>query len=333
MDISNILKVAIACGASDVHFMPDSRPALRVDGKIQPISDADIITDDTCAVLCASLCSIAQQKRLNEIGDCDFSYVFYCEDGHAYRFRGNAFRVSDKLAFALRLIKAENPSLDALCMPPVLKRLTEKQHGLIAITGPTGSGKSTTLSAMLRLINETYPYHIVTIEDPIEYVHPAKQAIVHQREVGTDVSSFYAGLTAALRQDPDVIFVGEMRDRETVETALHAAETGHLVLTTLHASSVIEAVDRILQYFRGDEQRQVRAQLANCFEAVIAQKLFLRKNSKGRVAALEILTRNPATTNLIRTGQAYQLQDCMRTTDGMQTMEDAIKELKLKNVI
>lgn len=333
MDISIILKLAISSGASDVHFMQDARPVLRVDGKIQPIPNAEVLTDDACAELCASLCVFAHQKRLKEVGDCDFSYVFACDDGHAYRFRGNAFRVSGKLAFALRLIKGKIPTMDALCMPPTLKRLTEKQHGLIAVTGPTGSGKSTTLSAMLRLINETYPYHIITIEDPIEYIHSPKQAIIHQREVGPDVSSFYAGLTAALRQDPDVIFVGEMRDRETVETALHAAETGHLVLTTLHASSVIEAVDRILQYFRGDEQRQVQAQLANCFEAIIAQKLFSRKNAKGRVAALEILTRNPAATNLIRTGQAYQLQDCMRTTDGMQTMEDAIKDLRMKNMI
>lgn len=332
MDIRMILQTAIASGASDIHLQSGTKPVLRKDGKIQRIENAAILTEADLAEFQTELCMPGQSERLATVGDCDFSYVFSYGDCEA-RFRVNAFREFSGIAFAMRFIRSKIPTLNDLYMPSILKRLTEKQHGLIIVTGPTGSGKTTTLSAMLDLINETYAAHILTIEDPIEYLHHPKKAIIHQREIGRNVASFYAGLSAALREDPDVIFIGEMRDRETVETALNAAETGHLVLTTLHTANVVEAVDRILQYFSGNQQPQIRMQLANCFEAIIAQRLFRRKNGNGRVAALEILTRNAAAINLIRTGKAHQLQDYMRAANGMQTMGDAIDDLKMKNVI
>lgn len=332
MEIQNFLERGIEENASDILLAPLLKPMFRIDGKMVPLDPAMPLSTANCLDMKNSLLDTARkQEQFNQKGDCDFSYSF-TKNGTKYRFRVNTFQTANGVSFAMRYIKSEIPTLDSLYLPPVLKLLMEKQHGLILITGPTGSGKTTTLAAMLNQINQVYPYHIITIEDPIEFVHTSHKSVINQREVGQDVNSFSNGLKAALRQDPNVILVGEMRDKETIQTALNAAETGHLVLSSLHTSTVIEAVDRILQYFEGDQQKQIQSQLANCFEGIIAQKLLLRKDGKGRVAALEILLHNAATANLIRSGEGYQLKNYMNL-EGMQTMEDSVKELKMKNWI
>lgn len=235
--------------------------------------------------------------------------------------------------FAIRILPQKILSLQELNHPPVLQNLCRKGHGLIVVSGPTGSGKTTTIAAMLAQINENRQAHILTLEDPIEYVHQPIQSIISQREVLKHTPSFYQGLRSALREDPDVIFIGEMRDKETIETALMAAETGHLVLTTLHTASVAEAVDRIIQCFPSGQQKFIQAQLANCFEGIIVQRLFKRKNAQGRVAVFEILTKAPAASSLIRNGEAYRLEDVMRINIGMQVMQDSISDLVERNVI
>lgn len=329
MDLKKILTDVINHGASDVHFFINKKPIMRINGQLCQMDNEKILTFNDLNRLKEYLISSQYLKNLlSEKGDCDFSFAL-----NQLRFRVNAYQTLSGIAFAIRIIESKIPTLDDLSMPPALKWITEKKHGIILVTGPTGSGKSTTIAAMINYINQLYSYHIITIEDPIEYLHQSQKSMITQREVGQNVESFYTGLKSALRQDPDVILVGEMRDRETVETALNAAETGHLVLSTLHTSNVIEAVDRVLHYFPGNQQEQIQSQLANCFEGIIAQKLISRKDGNGRVAALEILTRTPATTNLIRTGRAYQLNDYLRSESGMQLMSDAIEDLKLRNVI
>ena len=319
-------------GGSDLHIISGALPSVRVDGKILPIGN-EIITDAVCLRIATELMTDYQKKSFEGRGDCDMSYTFRDRaENSMKRCRVNVFQDMNGTSFAIRLLSDKIPSIDKLGLPNVLKNLSAKPHGLIALTGPTGSGKTTTLSAMVDYINNEMAAHILTIEDPIEYVYEMKQSIISQREVGKHVVSFAAGLKAALREDPNVILVGEMRDKETIEIALNAAETGHLVLTTLHTSNVIDAVDRILQYFPTEQQNQIQLQLANCFEGIIAQRLFKRKNSSGRIAALEIMLRTPATINLIRTGRAFQLKDYLRL-DGMQTMDNSIAELKAQGMI
>lgn len=327
----SLLKEMEQSHASDLHLIGGMQPSIRIHGEILRL-DTDPLSAAQLDELCQEVLSSWQQSMLQEKGDVDVSYTFLNDAGLDFRCRINVFKAMTGISFAIRLIPNEIPTFKKLHLPNTLESMITP-NGLIAVTGPTGSGKTTTLAAMLDYINETRACNIITIEDPIEYMHSPKKAILRQREIGNNLSAFSDGLRSALRQDPDVILVGEMRDRETVETALNAAETGHLVFTTLHTGDVIEAVDRILQYFPAEQQSQVKAQLANCFQGVIAQRLLPLRDGSGRIAALEILRRTPATVNLIRSGQSYQLKDYMMPTDGMQTMAGALKELQQRKLI
>lgn len=334
-NLQNLLSLTVKKGGSDLHLVTGVIPVTRINGQITALNnDLSRLSSEAGIEILKSLLSQYQIKKLEENGDADASYEF--EDPctkKMIRCRINVYQDINGYAFALRLISNKIPSMKELLLPLSLRSLTAKQHGLIVVTGPTGSGKTTSLASMLDYINESKALHILTIEDPVEYIYPLKQSIISQREIGQNVLSFAAGLKAALREDPDVILVGEMRDAETIATALAAAETGHLVLTTLHTSNVIEAVDRMLQYFPSEQQKQIQLQLSNCFEGIIAQKLLPRADGRGRVAAFEVLLRTPATTNVIRTGEAFRLKDYMRSSEGMQTMEDSLDDLKKRMII
>ena len=255
----------------------------------------------------------------------DFAYKIPVEFDR--RFRGNISQDMNKISAVFRPILSTIPTFTEMYMPNSLYNLMHKKRGLIIVSGPTDSGKSTTLASMLDYVNHRESKHIITIEDPIEYVYQTDKSIINQYEIGDTLETFSDGLLAALRQAPDIIMVGELRDRKSIETAMRASETGHLVLSTLHAGTIPEVVDRLKQYFPGDMQHQIQQQFANCFQAVIVQQLLPAK-SGGRVAAQEIMLRDNATINMVRTGR-YQLDTTLRATDGMQTMEDAIEELRL----
>ena len=334
MNAQEILSDAVDLKASDLHIIAGFIPAIRIDGEIYPLNNYEDVSIQDCNELINNFLNEEQTARFKTNKDIDVSYSFdSLNTKQHHRCRINVFQDMNGNVFAIRFIPTKIPTLRELELPTIFEELSKKEHGLILIVGPTGSGKTTTLTAMLNYINEQRSAHILTLEDPIEYVHSPKKSIISQREIGLSVSTFASGLKAALRQDPDVILIGEMRDRETIEIALNAAETGHLVLSTLHTANVIESIDRIIQYFPDYQQKQIKIQLANCFEGIIAQKLLPRKMHPGRVAALEILTRTAATTNLIRSNDTFQLNDFMRTSDGMQVMEDAINELRLRNLI
>ncbi len=296
---------------------------LRVDGDMKKIKAPSLNAEQAHAMI-YDIMSDSQRKIFEEFSDIDFSIQL----GEIARFRVNVFSQSRGLGAVFRKIPAETPSLEQLYMPAVLSVLTRKEKGLVLVTGPTGSGKSTTLAAMIDLINRELEGHILTVEDPIEFIHRSKKCLVNQREVGRDTHSFSNALRAALREDPDVILVGEMRDLETIQLALTAAETGHLVFGTLHTSSAPKTVDRIIDVFPATQQAQVRAMLSESIQAVITQTL-CKKVGGGRVAALEILLGTTAVRNLIRESKIHQLPSVMQTSQsvGMQTLEMHLKEL------
>ena len=271
------------------------------------------------------------KSRFNELGETDFSYSL---SGYG-RFRVNAFRQRGTIAIVLRLVADKVPTLEDLKHPEIMKTLSLKPRGLVLVTGPTGSGKSTTLAAMINLINQTEAAHIITMEDPIEYLHRHNKSIVNQREVNTDSISFANALRAALREDPDVILVGEMRDAETVSTAITAAETGHLVFATLHTSDAAQTIDRIIDTFPPHQQQQVKSQLSMILQGIISQQLLPLKDGSGRIAALEILVATPAIRNLIREGKTHQILSSVQTGAkyGMQTMDMALRDLVQKNLV
>jgi pilus retraction protein PilT len=335
MDIQKLLSIVQKEHGSDLHLLTNVVPCMRVNGAIQAVNEDSLpMTTEDGETLAEQILNDYQEDQLDNFGDTDASYT--CEsklEKKIIRARVNVYRDYQGLSFAFRIINEKIPTMKELMLPIGLRNLIKKKHGFIAITGPTGSGKTTTLAAMLNEINETQYANIITLEDPIEYMYPVRRCIVSQREIGQNCSSFATGLKAALRQDPNVILVGEMRDAETISTALAAAETGHLVLTTLHTANVIEAVDRILQYFPANQQKQIQAQLANCFEGIIAQQLIPKKNGEGRIAAFEVLLKTPATENLIRNGETFQVKDYLRPEQGMITMEESIKNLRERNCI
>lgn len=326
MTLYTILKMALEKGASDVHISawesPKSAVRFRVDGHLVP-----------CPIDEGSMAEVLEAfRRWGNAGKTDFARPIL--DTNA-RFRANLFMTCSGQAAALRLLRGDIPTLDALHVletPAILRRLIQMPHGLVLICGATGMGKTATLAAMIEAINQTAAKHIITLEDPVEYRFQSKKALIRQREIGTHVHSFLEGLRAALREDPDIIMVGEMRDKETVATALQAAETGHLVLSTLHTSSVSESIDRLLQYFPGDQQEPIRMQFANCMQGVVVQQLLPCKG-QGRVAAAEIMLRTPATVNLIRTNQLHKVRDTLAYSDDMQNMEDVVSWLKEHGVI
>lgn len=327
--ISQLLVFTIEQGASDLHLSPKQPPILRVDGELRRIK-TDPISSDQIKAMLYTVMTEEQRSIFENDREIDFSATM-----GDLRFRVNAYTSRNGTAAAFRAIPDKIPSLDDLDAPPALKRLAELEKGLILLVGPTGSGKSTTLAAMVNHINTKFKKHILTIEDPVEFFHTSKTAMVNHREVGTDTLSFARALKSALREDPDVILVGEMRDLETISLALTAAETGHLVLATLHANSAYKAIDRMIDVFPAGDKDLVRAMTSNTLQAAIAQTLLKRADGKGRVAAHEILIGTNAVRNLIRENQISQIYSMIQVggRHGMQTMEDAVAGLLDAGVI
>jgi twitching motility protein PilT len=329
MDITQLLAFGVEQGASDCHLSAGEPPMLRVHGDLKKL-DHPALTQEQVHTLVYDIMNDAQRKVFEETHECDFSF----EMGSVARFRVNVFLQRKGEGAVFRTIPTKILTLEQLEMPPILKQLCEKEKGLILVTGPTGSGKSTTLAAMVDYLNETFEGHILTVEDPIEFVHGSKKCLVNQRELGPHTNSFANALRAALREDPDAILVGEMRDLETIQLALTAAETGHIVFGTLHTSSAPKTVDRIIDVFPPNQQAQIRAQFAESIEAVITQTL-LKKKGGGRVAALEIMTGTTAVRNLVREGKIHQIPGTMQVSqkDGMQTMDMALQNLVSRGLV
>ena len=329
MTIGEICEEAAEKDATDIHLTVGKPPVFRLQKELLP-SDSEPFTDDNVKNLVYSMLRESQQKRLEAERELDFSY----EHGK-HRFRGNAFWQRGHLAAALRIIPSEVPHLGNLGLPKVVFELARKTRGLVLVTGPAGVGKTTTLSAMVDLINNERRCHIITIEDPIEYVHKDKKSIISQRELGIDTHSFANALKYALRQDPDVILVGEMRDVETIGLALTAAETGHLVLATLHTLDAAQTANRIIDVFPPQQQQQVRTQLGGSLQGIVSQQLLPRQDGRGLVVACEILINTSAAATLIRDGKTHQLLNAMQTgkTFGMQTMDEALRDLYQEGLI
>jgi twitching motility protein PilT len=325
--IDDLLAETVSHDASDLHLTVGSSPTVRVRGHLERLESYPSMTPQLSRTLLYSIMSTEQQKELEIKRQIDLSHSV---PGLA-RFRVNVYFQRRSLGAAFRLIPERMKTLDELNLPPSLNELSRRPRGLVLVTGPTGSGKSTTLAAMIDEVNRTRSEHIITIEDPIEFVHWHKSCIVNQREIGTDATSFAEALRAALRQDPDVILLGEMRDLETIATALTAAETGHLVFATLHTQSAPGTIDRIIDVFPGHQQDQVRTQIASALQGVVTQSLLPTADGRGRVAACEILLPDDAVRNLIRQGKVEQIYSVMQTNTrrGMQTLEQALADLVL----
>ena len=331
LSIDTLLERVVASRASDLHLTSGSHPAMRVHGHIDLLEDFEVLTPESVRQLVYRITTTEQQKHLELNRQLDFAHGVR---GLA-RFRVNAYYQRESLAAAFRLIPTDIKSVEELGLPGSLHELTSKPRGLVLVTGPTGSGKSTTLASLIDEINRTRPDHIITIEDPIEFLHTHKRCIVNQREIGQDATGFADALRGALRQDPDVILVGEMRDLETISTALTAAETGHLVFATLHTQSAPSTIDRIIDVFPASQQDQVRMQLANSLQGIVTQTLMPKLDGSGRVCALEILFLDDAIRNLIRQGKIEQVYSYMQTGTrrGMQTMEQSLLELVQKRLV
>jgi len=330
LTINNLLQMAVSNNASDLHLTVGVPPVMRIYGKLV-FSEMEILTPESTKLLASEILSDAQKDLLEKEGQIDLSLSL----AHIGRFRVNVFKQRGSIGLAIRLIPFEIPTFEELNLPPIIKTLAEQESGFILVTGPAGSGKSTTLASMINYINSQRSCHIITLEDPIEFLHKHKKSIVNQREIKADSKSFSAALRAALRQDPDVILVGEMRDLETISTALTAAETGHLVISTLHTDSAPQAIDRIIDVFPPHQQQQVRIQLANTLVGVVAQKLMPRADKHGLVPAVEVMIATPAIKNLIREGKTHQIYSSIQTGGkyGMQTMESSISDLYARGLI
>src|SRR6185437_3817524 len=330
MDITELLAFAVKNKASDLHLSSGLPPLIRVHGDIRRINLPPMEHEDVHAMV-YDIMSDQQRKMYEEMLECDFSFAV----PNLARFRVNAFNQHRGAAAAFRTIPSKVLSLEELNAPKVFAELTDRPRGLILVTGPTGSGKSTTLAAMVNHVNENEYGHILTIEDPIEFLHESKKCLINQREVGPHTLSFANALRAALREDPDYILVGEMRDLETIRLALTAAETGHLVFGTLHTSSAAKTIDRIIDVFPAAEKDMVRAMLSESLVCVIAQTLLKTKDGQGRVAAHEIMIGTPAIRNLIREGKVAQMYSSIQTSQamGMQTLDQCLVELVRRNVV
>ena len=331
MKFETLVQETYQKNGSDLHLLPDSVPVYRnADGKLKTLC-AEYISRDFTHQVRESL--FAQEQKNADEYCADFACQFPAPDGKGFiRVRANIFLTSNGYAIAARLIKDRIPDMESLLIPFSVQKLADAAHGLVLFSAPTGNGKSTSIASILQAINETQAKRIVTIEDPIEYVFFNRNSLISQRQTGLHCRSFSDGLKSALREDPDIIMVGEIRDKDTVHTAISAAESGHLVFSTLHASTVEDAVDRILQYYGESEKQLARAQLANAFRAIVVQKL-LPKRHGGRVAAFEVLHRSTATANVIRTGAMHTIRNYMLKKDGMQGMEEAISSLRLRGFV
>jgi twitching motility protein PilT len=332
LSLSDLLKKLIEMGGSDLHLTTNTPPQVRVDGHLRPIEGVRTLTSADTKALAYSVLTDAQKHRFEENLELDFSFGVR----GLSRFRANLFNQRGAVGAVFRAIPYEIKSFDDLGLPPVVSSLCDKPRGLILVTGPTGSGKSTTLAAMLDKVNRERHEHIVTIEDPIEFLHAHKSCIVNQREVGADTHGFAEALRTALRQDPDVVLVGEMRDLETIESALRIAETGHLTFATLHTNSAASTINRIIDVFPSAQQAQIRAQLSLVLEGILCQSLIPRADGRGRAMALEILVPNPAIRNLIREDKVHQIYSMMQTGQGkhgMQTFNQSLATLYHKRLI
>jgi twitching motility protein PilT len=328
--IDAFFKMMHELGASDLHLSSGSQPIIRLHGEMQRVK-FKVLDHEELKKMVYEITPEPKVKEFEETGDVDFSY----EVPDLARYRVNFFQQRKGIAAAFREIPQDILSIDDLGLPPILKNMAQLPKGLVLVTGPTGSGKSTTLAAILDFANRNRKDHILTIEDPIEFVHEPVNCLINQREVGRDTQSFKAALRGALREDPDVILVGEMRDLETIELALEAAETGHLVLGTLHTISASKTIDRIIEVFPAEMQGQIRSGLSDSLRAIVAQNLFKRIDKKGRVAALEILIATPAVRNLIRENKVFQINSVIETGRkyGMQALDDAIMQLLQKDMV
>ncbi|QMU96529.1 type IV pilus twitching motility protein PilT [Microbacterium esteraromaticum] len=330
--LTQLLGVAARQGASDVHLTAAAIPLMRIDGDLVPVPGYDEpITTDWAESAALGLMSDGQRAEFATRHEVDLAHA---AEGIG-RFRVNVFRQLGDIAMALRFIPDRVFTLEELGAPAIAKDLALRPRGLVLLTGPTGSGKSTTLTAMVDIINNTRPVHVVTIEDPIEFHHESKRALIHQREVGADTASFAEALRRVLRQDPDVILVGELRDPESISTALSAAETGHLVLSTLHTQGAAKSINRIVDVFAADQQHQIRTQLGDTLQGIISQTLLPRAQSEGRTIATEVLVNTPAVANLIREGQVSQLYSTMQAGQsvGMHTLDQDLRRLVGEGVI
>src|SRR3989344_1729888 len=324
MGVKEILEEALRRGASDIHLMVGVYPTLRIDGNLLPLTKAGAPTPENIEKLVLSLCSPEQKELLITNKEIDFSFAL----GDAARFRVNAFYQKGYLSAALRLIPSRIPTIDELHLPKVLSNFSKLRQGFILVTGPTGHGKSTSIASILNEINDTRSVHIVTVEDPIEYVYPSKKSLIAQREMHLDTHSWEIALRSVLREDPDVVLVGEMRDYETIEAALTTAETGHLVFATLHTNSAAQTVDRIVGVFPENQQEQIKLQLSNVIEAIISMRLIPAAQG-GRYPALEILLGTAAVSNVIREGKTHLIDNIIQTSSqiGMVTLENSLAVL------
>ncbi len=322
--IESLLMKAKECKASDVHITVGLPPKMRVNGSLQDMDYPKLQPTDTEAVI-TSIMSPKHRDRLEEMGEVDFSYSI----PQVGRYRVNVFKQRGSMAAAIRLVATQIPMPEELGIPKSVIDLYQKKRGLILVTGPTGSGKSTTLASIVDKINSEIDAHVITLEDPIEYLHNHKKAMINQREIGLDTHNYSNAIRAALREDPDVILVGEMRDLETISTAITAAETGHLVLSTLHTIGAASTIDRIIDVFPPHQQQQIRVQLSMVLEAVISQQLIPTADNRSRVAAFEVMHSTVAIKNLIREAKTFQINSTLQTGKkyGMQTMDDAIYDL------
>ena len=330
MDISEFLIFAVNNKASDLHLSAGEPPHVRIHGEMRKF-ETPVLGREEIHNMIYDILSDQQRKIYEEQLEIDFSFSL----GEYGRFRVNVFKQNRGDAAVFRTIPGTIPTFESLGLPRVLIDLCRLERGLVLVTGPTGSGKSTTLAAMVDLINTGLKGHIITIEDPIEFVHSSKSCLINQRELGPHTHTFANALRSALREDPDVMLIGEMRDLETISLALTAAETGHLVLATLHTSGAPKTIDRIVDVFPGAQQNQVRSMLSESIQAIITQALFKHRDGKGRVAAFEIMTASPAVRNLIRENKIAQIPSAMQTSRqlGMQTMETSVKELLARNLV
>ncbi len=321
--IHELLIQAHEMKASDVHLSSGLVPVFRVHGELSP-RDMDRLTPEDTEYIAKQLMDEEEWKEFNDIGELDFSYGIT----GVSRFRINAFFQRSSVSLAIRIIPNEIPSIDQLGLPTSVKEIMQKSQGLVLVTGPTGSGKSTTLAAMINYVNQTMNRNIITLEDPIEYLHRHNNSVILQREIGLDTNGFPTGLRSALRQDPDIILVGEMRDLETISTAITAAETGHLVLGTLHTTDAPSTIDRIIDVFPATQQSQIRVQLASVMVSILSQRLLTNRNKDGRKLVTELLLNNPGISNLIRNEKIYQIKSLMQTSKalGMYTLEMSIQE-------